>query len=66
MSGGAYANDFSTSPVSTEEAFESIENEMRMNPGEVTSLIVPGDMEKEDILELLESLKEAVEEAMKE
>ena len=66
LSGGDYANDFSKAPVALEEAFETIEHECRMNPGEIVTLIVPGNKSKEEVLELLESLREAVEEGMKE
>ena len=65
LTGGDYSNDFSNA-APLHEALVDMENEIAMNPGEVAVLIVPADKSKEEVLELLDSMREAVEEGMDE
>lgn len=65
LTGGDYSNNFSNE-VPLHEAIVDMENEVAMNPGEVAVLIVPADKSKEEVLELLDSMREAVEEGLSE
>ena len=65
LTGGDYSNDFTHVPVPVDEAIEDMETQMRMNPNELAILIVPEGKDMEEVLELLDNLKEAVEEGMK-
>lgn len=66
LTGGDYSNDFRVNPYPIEDCAADIEHQWIMNPGEVMFLVVPADKTKDQILELLESMKEAVEEGMEE